>query len=108
MTLWEKVSKGIDSAKKATESAIDEGKLRVAAYKARQRANTRAETLGYAVARAKAEGRDPDPDAIGRLVDSVNAADKEASGLEAQTRGSGEPGKPGNEEQGPEDAAPVA
>jgi hypothetical protein len=89
MSIWDKVSKGIDRAAQVTESAIDEGKVRLAAYKARQRADKRAETLGYAVARAKAEGREPDADAMGRLVDAVHAADAEASALEARLKSSG-------------------
>lgn len=86
MSIWDKVSKGIDRAARVTESAIDEGKLRLAAYKARQRADKRAETLGYAVARAKAEGREPDADTIGRLIDAVHAADAEAAALEAKLK----------------------
>ena len=53
MSLRDKITQGIDRAVKATESAIDEGKLRVQAYQARQRADKKAETLGYAVARAR-------------------------------------------------------
>ena len=94
MTLWDKVSQGIDRAAKVTESAIDEGKVRIAAYKARQRADKRAETLGYAVARAKADGREPDADSIGRLVDAVNAADKEATALETKSNDTEAPQAP--------------
>jgi hypothetical protein len=82
MSLWDKVSQGIDKAAKATESAIDEGKQRLAAYQARQRADKAAETLGYAVARARAGGTEPEPAALAMLVDAVNAADAEATALE--------------------------
>ena len=82
MGIWDKVSQGIDKAAKATGNAIDEGKQRVAAYQARQRADKKAETLGYAVARAKAAGTEMDPAALTTLIDSVNAADAEAVALE--------------------------
>ena len=86
MSIWDKVSAGVSKAAKAAGDAVDEGKLRVAAYQARQRANAKAETLGYAVARARAENREPDADAINRLVDSVNAADAEATALERRAK----------------------
>jgi hypothetical protein len=92
MGLKDQIAKGIDRAVKVTESAIDEGKHRVAAYQARQRADKKAETLGYAVARAKASGTEPDAIGMTLLVDAVNAADAEATSLERKARGAeGEP-----------------
>lgn len=85
MSLRDKISQGIDRAVKATESAIDEGKLRVNAFSARQRADKSAATLGYEVARARATGRQSDADALTRLVDATNAADAEATALESRT-----------------------
>jgi hypothetical protein len=82
MTIWDKVSQGIDKAAKATGEVLDEGKQRVQAYQARQRADKKAEVLGYAVARAKAAGTELDPAALTPLVDAVNAADAEALALE--------------------------
>lgn len=82
MGLWDKVSHGIDKAAQATGNAIDEGKQRVQAYQARQRADKTAETLGYAVARAKAAGTEMDAAALTNLIDAVNTADAEAVALE--------------------------
>jgi hypothetical protein len=82
MGIWDKVSHGIGKAAEVTGNAIDEGKQRVHAYQARQRADKQAETLGYAVARAKAAGTEMDPAALTTLVDAVNAADAEAAALE--------------------------
>ena len=87
MGIKDKITKGLDRAVKATESAIDEGKLRVSAYQARQRADKKAETLGYAVARAKATGAESDAASLTLLVDAVNAADAEATALESKSRG---------------------
>jgi hypothetical protein len=86
MSLWDKVSAGVNKAAKAAESAVDEGKQRLQAYQARQRADKKAESLGYAVARAKAENREPDEASMKALVDSVIAADQEATLLEKSSR----------------------
>ena len=86
MGLWDKVSHGINKAAQATGDAIDEGKQRVSAYQARQRADKKAETLGYAVARAKAAGTQMDPAALATLIDAVNAADAEAAALETRAK----------------------
>jgi hypothetical protein len=86
MSLRDKIAQGLDRAVKVTESAIDEGKHRVAAYQARQRADKKAETLGYAVARAKAAGTEPDAAGLASLVDAVNAADAEAAALETRVK----------------------
>jgi hypothetical protein len=90
MGILDKLSQGIDKAAKVTGNAIDEGKQRVAAYQARQRADKKAETLGYAVARAKAAGTEMDSAALTTLVDVVNAADAEAAALESRSKGAGE------------------
>jgi hypothetical protein len=87
MGIWDKVSHGIDKAAKVTGNAIDEGKHRVAAYQARQRADKKAETLGYSLARAKAAGTEMDASALATLVDAVNAADAEAAALEDRSKG---------------------
>ena len=86
MSLRDKIAHGLDRAVKVTESAIDEGKHRVAAYQARQRADKKAEALGYAVARAKAAGTEPDAVSMTSLVDAVNVADAEASALEIKNK----------------------
>ncbi|HKS05271.1 MAG TPA: hypothetical protein VJR92_03070 [Gemmatimonadaceae bacterium] len=86
MSIWDKVAAGVNRAAKVAGDAVDEGKLRVAAFQARKRADAKAETLGYAVARARAENREPDAEAITRLVEAVNAADAEAAALERQSK----------------------
>ena len=95
MSLRDKISKGINRAVKATESAIDEGKLRVQAYQARQRADKKAETLGYAVGRARATGVELEAATLTSLTDAVNAADAEAAALEAKVKpGHADPAPP--------------
>ncbi len=84
MGIWDKVSQGIDKATKATESAIDEGKLRLQAHQARKSADQAAATLGYAVARAHTTGVPVDPGTMQRLVDATQAADRVADELSAR------------------------
>jgi hypothetical protein len=82
MALWEKVREGIDKAGKAAQDVFDEGKLRLEAYQARERADKAAEALGYAVFRAGVAGHDLDPDARERLVTALRERDDEARRLE--------------------------
>ncbi len=84
MGIWDKVSQGIDKATKATESAIDEGKLRLQAHQARKSADQAAAVLGYAVARAHGDAAPLDPGTMQRLVDATRAADRVADELEAR------------------------
>jgi hypothetical protein len=84
MGIWDKVSQGIDKATKVTESAIDEGKLRLQAHQARKSADQAAAVLGYAVARAHAHGHPVDPGTMQRLVDATRAADRIAEELAAR------------------------
>ena len=100
MSLRDKIAQGLDRAVKVTESAIDEGKHRVAAYQARQRADKKAETLGYAVAMAKAAGTEPDATALTSLIDAVNAADAEALALETRAKADGTGAEPPQAQSG--------
>jgi hypothetical protein len=90
MSIWDKVSQGIDRAARVTENAIDEGKLRIAAFRARQRADRAAAALGYAVARARARGEEEAAATFTALVDSVVTADSAATDLETRAKQQGE------------------
>lgn len=84
MALWDKVRQGIDKAGKAAQGAIDEGKLRLDAYRAREQADKAAEALGYAVYRALEGGRELETEARDRLVTALRARENEAKKLEAE------------------------
>ena len=58
MNIWDKVKEGIDRAGKVAQDAIDDGKTRIDAYRAREQADKAAEALGYAVFRAGELGKD--------------------------------------------------
>ena len=78
MAIWDKVRTELDRAGKAAQDAIDEGKTRLEAFRARQLADKAAQALGYAVFRAKQSGTEVDWTTLQRLVNSLAA--KEAQG----------------------------
>ena len=83
MALWDKVKEGIDKAGKAAQGALDEGKLRLDAYRAREQADKAAEALGYAVFRAMDGGRELETEARDRLVAALRSREEEAKRLES-------------------------
>lgn len=84
MALWDKVKQGIDKAGKAAQDVLDEGKLRIEAYRAREQADKAAEALGYALFRAVDAGGELDADARARLMDALRSRDAEARRLETE------------------------
>lgn len=82
MAFWDKVKQGIDKAGKAAQDVLDEGKLRLDAYRAREQADKAAEALGYAVFRAADAGGELDISAKQRLMDALRSRDTEARKLE--------------------------
>lgn len=84
MALWDKVREGIDKAGKVAQEAVEEGKLRIDAYRAREQADKAAEALGYAVFRASESGGELDADAQARLVNALRERDNEAKRLETE------------------------
>lgn len=83
MPLWDKVRTELDRAGRAAQGALDEGRLRLEAFRARQLCDRAAQSLGYAVYRAKSEGRDVDPATLAKLVDALTEREREAVRLEA-------------------------
>jgi hypothetical protein len=61
MALWNKVQAELDKAGKVARAVVDEGKLRLDAYRGREQADKAAEALGYAVFRAEEAGGTLDP-----------------------------------------------
>jgi hypothetical protein len=84
MAIWDKVKQGIDKAGKAAQDVIDEGKLRIDAYRAREQADKAAEALGYAVFRAMDSGHELETAARERLVGALRERENEAKRLEAE------------------------
>ena len=102
MALWDKLKTELDRAGKAAQVALDEGKLRLEVFRARQLADKAAEALGYAVFRAKQTGQEVDWDSLGRLVAALAEREAEVERIEEQLRSASKKG------EGPTAAPPPA
>ena len=99
MSIINKLKTELDRAGRAAADALDEGKLRLEAFRARQLADKSAEALGYAVYRAKKAGEDLDSTTLQRLFDALDARELEVAALEARMQKEREQGAR-SEEQG--------
>lgn len=84
MPLWDKLKQELDRAGKAAAGALDEGKLRLEVFRVRQLADKAAQTLGYAVYRARAAGSELDAESYRRLAITLEGHEAEAARLEKQ------------------------
>ena len=84
MAIWDKLKTELDRAGKAAQSVVDEGKVRLEAFRTRQLADKAAQALGYAVYRAKQSGGEIDPESYARLSATLTTHETEASKLEQQ------------------------
>src|SRR5215207_2260014 len=89
MALWDKVRQELDRAGKAAQGALDEGKLRLEAFRARQLADKAAQALGYALYRARVAGGELEADSYARLAETLAAREAEAARYEEQARAAG-------------------
>lgn len=86
MALWDKLRTELDRAGKAAQGALDEGKTRLEAFRARQLADKAAQALGYAVFRARQNGTEVDWQTLQRLVNSLAEREAEVDRLERELR----------------------
>ena len=84
MALLDKLKEELDKAGRAAQGALDEGKIRLEAFRTRQLADKAAQALGYAVFRARQSGGDVDSDTHTRLSATLATHDAEAAKYEAQ------------------------
>jgi hypothetical protein len=84
MALLDRLKQELDRAGKVAQDAFDDGKTRLEAFRARQLADKAAESLGYAVYRAKKGGSDLDAATSDRLRATLETHDSEAARLEAE------------------------
>jgi hypothetical protein len=97
MGLFDKLKAEVKSAGTAAKGAIDEGKVRIEIFRVRQSADAAAQALGYAINRAKKDGRELDAETFERLSGTLNKHEEEASRLErelARHRGETPPAPP--------------
>jgi hypothetical protein len=84
MPLLDRLKQELDRAGKAAQDAFDDGKTRLEAFRNRQLADKAAQSLGYAVYRAKKCGRELDAATFDRLAATLETHDTEAARLEAE------------------------
>jgi hypothetical protein len=82
MALWTKLRTELDRAGRVAQNAFDEGRLRLEALRARQLADRAAQALGYAVYRAKVDGREIDADLYASLTATLASHEAEVASLE--------------------------
>ena len=87
MPIWGRLREELDRASRAAQGAIDEGRIRLEIFRARQRADRAAQVLGYAVHRARKEGREFSTEDYGRVEADVTVAEAEIARLESQLAG---------------------
>lgn len=87
MALWNTVQSELDKAGRMARAVVDEGKLRLDSYRARERADKAAEALGYALFRAGESGSELDSASRERLMELLRTADAEARRLESEVAG---------------------
>lgn len=83
MALWDKVRVELDRAGRAAQTAIDEGRLRLEAMRARRRADQVAQEIGYSIYRARKEGRELDADVYARLSSALAAHEADVARYES-------------------------
>lgn len=86
MAIWNKLRGELDRAGKAAQGAIDEGKLRLEIFRARQSVDRAAQSLGYAIYRSRTGKETPNDLMVARLVDAVRAREEELAELEDRMR----------------------
>ena len=100
MPLWNKLKQELDRAGQVAQGAIDEGRDRLDAFRARQLADKAAQALGYAVYHARQKGTELDADTYSRLASTIAAHEadearakkkEESEGSRKQEAGSSEP-----------------
>lgn len=82
--VWSKLREELDRAGRAAQGAIDEGKVRLDAMRARQLADKAAQALGYALYRARKQGEDIDADTYARLSSTLAGHEAEITQIETK------------------------
>ena len=77
MPLIDQLKTELDRAGRAAQNALDEGRLRLELFRAKQNADRSAQRLGYAVYKAKRAGTDLTDDQYAPLATDLTAAEAE-------------------------------
>jgi hypothetical protein len=84
MGLFDRLKGELRTAGGAAKGAIDEAKVRIEIFRVRQSADSAAQALGYAVNRARRDGREVDAETLARLCAALNKHEEEATRLERE------------------------
>ncbi len=82
MAFIDKLRQELDRAGRGAQRAIDEGRLRLDLYRARQSVDRFAQRLGYAVYHARKAGGELSPDDFTAHMGNLTAAESEVTRLE--------------------------
>ena len=86
MALWDRLKSELDRAGRAAQGALDEGRIQLEAFRAKQRMDKAAQALGYAYYRARTASTEIDADSYARLSSEMAAAEAEHAKLEDDLR----------------------
>jgi hypothetical protein len=84
MAIWNTLKRELDRAGQVAQGALDEGKLRLEAHRAKQRAEAAAASLGFAFYRARVAGGDLERERYDVLAASIAAAEAELTRLDRE------------------------
>jgi hypothetical protein len=82
MALLDRLRQELNLAGKSAQRALDEGKLRLDLYRAKQTVDRFAQRLGYAVYRARTAGADLPPEEYTSHMNNLKAAEADVTRLE--------------------------
>ncbi|HEX4685025.1 MAG TPA: hypothetical protein VH277_20070 [Gemmatimonadaceae bacterium] len=82
MALLDRLRQELDRAGKSAQRALDEGRIRLDLYRARQSADRFAQRFGYAVYRARKSGGELPTEEYAAHVNNLTAAEAEVARLE--------------------------
>jgi hypothetical protein len=86
MALWDRLKSELDRAGRAAQGALDEGRIQLEAFRAKQRMDKAAQALGYAYYRARTASTEIDAESYARLSSEMAAAEAEHTKLEDDLR----------------------
>jgi hypothetical protein len=84
MGLFDRLKGELKTAGGAAKGAIDEAKARIEIFRVRQSADAAAQALGYAINRARKDGKELEKETFERLTTTLNKHEAEAARLELE------------------------
>ena len=84
MSILSTLKRELDKAGQAAQGALDEGKLRLESHRAKQRAESAAASLGFAVYRARVAGADLEQPRYDVLAANLASAEADIARIEGE------------------------